>query len=93
MGLFAACAIAALVAVRSGLARRWCRAARDGVQSVSNQIAFSRRCQIETWFARGKLTSPKTGARLPHTQLTPNHNLKSAIRNFLDEVREFATET
>ena len=25
--------------------------------------------------------------------LTPNHNLKSAIRNFLDEVREFATET
>ena len=30
---------------------------------------------------------------LPHTQLTPNHNLKSAIRNFLDEVREFATET
>ena len=83
----------ALKLVSSGDLWPLVRAARDGVQSVSNQIAFFRRCQIETWFARGKLTSPKTGARLPHTQLTPNHNLKSAIRNFLDEVREFATET
>lgn len=46
--------------------------------------------EIEAWFARGNNTSPKTGATLPHQFLTPNHNLKSAIQDFLAEVRPFA---
>jgi hypothetical protein len=48
---------------------------------------------IKDWFARGNNTSPKTGGRLPHTHLTPNHNLKSAIRDFLEEVRSFDAAT
>ena len=54
--------------------------------------SYERR-DVEAWFARGKRTSPKTGARLPHTHLTPNHNLKSAIRDFLEEVRSFDAAT
>ena len=54
--------------------------------------SYERR-DIAAWFARGKRTSPKTGARLPHTHLTPNHNLKSAIRDFLEEVRSFDAAT
>ena len=48
------------------------------------------RSDIELWFARGNDTSPKTGGALPHQFLTPNHNLRSAIQDFLAEVREFA---
>ena len=54
--------------------------------------SYERR-DVEAWFARGKRTSPKTGARLPHTHLTPNHNLKSAIRDFIEEVRSFDAAT
>ena len=54
--------------------------------------SYERRA-ITDWFARGNNTSPKTGGRLPHTHLTPNHNLKSAIRDFLEEVRSFDAAT
>ena len=47
------------------------------------------RSDIELWFARGNNTSPKTGGALPHQFLTPNHNLRSAIQDFLAEVRKF----
>ena len=45
--------------------------------------SYERR-EIESWFARGKRTSPMTGAQLPHTHLTPNINLRKAIQNFLE---------
>ena len=45
--------------------------------------------EINAWFALGNNTSPKTGAALPHQFLTPNHNLRSAIQDFLAEVRKF----
>ena len=45
--------------------------------------------EINAWFARGNNTSPKTGAQLDDTRLFPNHNLKSAIQDFLAEVRKF----
>jgi hypothetical protein len=48
------------------------------------------RSDIEAWFNRGNDTSPKTGGALPHQFLTPNHNLRSAIQDFLAEVRQFA---
>ena len=47
------------------------------------------RSEINAWFARGHNTSPKTGGELPHQFLTPNHNLMSAIQDFLAEVRQF----
>ena len=53
--------------------------------------SYERR-EIQAWFARGKRTSPMTGAQLPHTHLTPNINLKKAIQNFLEEVRQFDCE-
>ena len=53
--------------------------------------SYERR-EIEAWFNRGKRTSPMTGAQLPHTHLTPNINLKKAIQNFLEEVRQFDCE-
>ena len=45
--------------------------------------------EINAWFALGNNTSPKTGAALPHQFLTPNHNLRNAIQDFLAEVRKF----
>ena len=48
------------------------------------------RSEIENWFGLGNNTSPKTGGVLPHQFLTPNNNLRSAIQDFLAEVREFA---
>jgi ankyrin repeat protein len=53
--------------------------------------SYERR-EIQAWFARGKRTSPMTGAQLPHTHLTPNINLKKAIQAFLEEVRQFDCE-
>ena len=44
---------------------------------------------INAWFALGNNTSPKTGGALPHQFLTPNHNLRIAIQDFLAEVRKF----
>eukprot|EP00966_Prymnesium_polylepis_P207622 4809327-Prymnesium_polylepis.1 len=38
--------------------------------------------QIERWFATGAVTSPATGAPLPHMQLIPNHALRNAIEEF-----------
>ena len=40
---------------------------------------------IEEWIKRGKKTSPMTGAKLPHTLLTPNHNLRKAITDFREK--------
>ena len=40
------------------------------------------------WLARGKTTSPKTNAELPHAFLVPNRHLKAMCQQFLDEVRE-----
>ena len=37
---------------------------------------------IEAWLARGKTTSPTTGAPLAHTHLTPNHLVKSMIAEY-----------
>jgi len=37
---------------------------------------------IEAWLARGKTTSPTTGAKLAHTHLTPNHLVKSMIAEY-----------
>ena len=46
------------------------------------------RCEIETWFSRGKRTSPKTNEELPNAFLVPNRHLKAMCQQFLDEVRE-----
>ena len=51
--------------------------------------SYERR-EIEAWLDRGKRMSPMTGAPLPHTHLMPNHALKKAIQDFLEEVRKFA---
>ena len=40
------------------------------------------RYEIEAWFARGKVTSPSTGAELPHTTLTQNIGLRNAIEQW-----------
>ena len=40
------------------------------------------RASIEAWLARGKTTSPTTGAPLEHTHLTPNHLVKSMIAEY-----------
>ena len=53
--------------------------------------SYERRA-ITDWFARGNNTSPKTGAQLDDTRLFPNHALKSAIQDFLEEVRRFDVE-
>ena len=53
--------------------------------------SYERR-EIVRHFDLGRRTSPLTGAELPHTHLMPNHALKSAIQDFLHEVRQFATE-
>jgi serine/threonine protein kinase len=37
---------------------------------------------IEGWFARGRMTSPSTGAALPDTTLTPNIGLRNAIEEW-----------
>ena len=49
--------------------------------------SYERR-EIEAWLARGKTTSPKTNAELPHAFLVPNRHLKAMCQQFLDEVRE-----
>ena len=38
---------------------------------------------IEQWLSSGHDTSPVTKLRLAHTQLTPNHTLRSAGREWL----------
>ena len=49
--------------------------------------SYERR-EIGAWLARGKTTSPKTNAELPHAFLVPNRHLKAMCQQFLDEVRE-----
>lgn len=52
---------------------------------------------IEEWFRRGDRTSPKTGAELLHTNLTPNQTLKNVIIEFKQRLsyiqREQQTKT
>ena len=55
---------------------------------AADGFSYERR-EIQAWFDRGKRTSPKTNEELPHTFLVPNNNLKSAIQDFLEEVRKF----
>lgn len=40
------------------------------------------RVAIEEWFAGGSTTSPKTGAALDSTTLTPNHALRNAVEEW-----------
>ncbi len=42
---------------------------------------------IAAWLARGKTTSPTTGAPLAHTHLTPNHLVKSMIAEYQSSYR------
>lgn len=37
---------------------------------------------IQQWFDRGHRTSPYSGATLPHTNVTPNYLIKSAISDW-----------
>ena len=48
----------------------------------ANWRAIDDRASIEAWLARGKTTSPTTGAPLEHTHLTPNHLVKSMIAEY-----------
>uniref|UniRef100_A0A1J3K1K9 RING-type E3 ubiquitin transferase n=1 Tax=Noccaea caerulescens TaxID=107243 RepID=A0A1J3K1K9_NOCCA len=41
--------------------------------------------QIRTWLQRGNKTSPITGARLSHHNLTPNYTLRSLINDWLQK--------
>ncbi|MBS0359291.1 MAG: hypothetical protein JSS53_08490 [Proteobacteria bacterium] len=43
---------------------------------------------IESWLANHN-TSPNTNKELPHKNLTPNSNLKRAIRDFLEQYPQF----
>jgi hypothetical protein len=40
------------------------------------------RCSIEAWFAKGKTTSPKTGAELSSLSLIPNHDTRARIQEW-----------
>jgi hypothetical protein len=51
---------------------------RDPVITADGQTY--ERAEIERWFAKGKITSPRTGAELLSTNLTPNIALRNAIR-------------
>ena len=53
--------------------------------------SYEREC-IEEWFARGKRTSPVSGAPLEHTCLTPNHAFKSMICDLIDEAKAKGVE-
>ncbi|KAG0554371.1 hypothetical protein KC19_12G086000 [Ceratodon purpureus] len=50
---------------------------RDPVIIATGQT-YERSC-IQKWLDSGKRTCPKTGLSLPHTNLTPNHVLRSVI--------------
>ena len=54
---------------------------------AADGFSYERRA-IESWLGRGKRTSPKTNAELPHAFLVPNRHLKAMCQQFLDEVRE-----
>ena len=51
---------------------------------LKSSYAFLRyeRSSIQAWFAQGKTTSPKSGAELPSTALTPNHDLRAQLQEF-----------
>ena len=55
---------------------------------AADGFSYERR-EIEAWFARGKRTSPKTNAELPHVMLVPNRDLRAMCQDFLDEVRQY----
>jgi hypothetical protein len=48
--------------------------------------SFERRA-IGDWFGRGHVKSPMTGAPLEHTALAPNHALRSAISEYMEELQ------
>jgi len=41
---------------------------------------------INDWFGRGHMKSPMTGAPLPNAELVPNHALRSAISEYMEEL-------
>lgn len=43
------------------------------------------RSAIESWFARGKRTSPLTNVALSTTTLVPNRALRNSIREYLEQ--------
>jgi len=49
------------------------------------------RSSIETWFASGNITSPLTGAPLPHLELIPNIVLRNIIRSHFPSLSSSAT--
>jgi GTP-binding protein EngB required for normal cell division len=44
------------------------------------------RSAIQRWFDMGKRTSPKTGARLFSTELTPNHAMRGLIQDLKEKI-------
>ena len=46
------------------------------------------RAAITRWLQSGKRTSPRTNARLRHTDVTPNHTLRGAIEQWRQQQKE-----
>ena len=46
------------------------------------------RAEIQAWLATGKRTSPKTNEPLAHTNLTPNHLVRSMVQEYLDKAKK-----
>ena len=59
--------------------------------STSDGFSYEREA-ISEWLAGGNLSSPMTGAALGRAELVPNHALRSAIQQFLDEHPEVSSE-
>ena len=59
--------------------------------STSDGFSYEREA-ITEWFATGHDTSPLTGVMLSRTALLPNHALRQAIQQYVDEHPERADE-
>lgn len=60
---------------------------------VSTRDGFSyEREAIAEWFASGQQTSPMTGAPLDRAELLPNHALRAAIQQYVEEHPDAARE-
>ena len=60
---------------------------------VSTLDGFSyEREAIAEWFASGQRTSPMTGAPLQREELVPNHALRAAIQQYVEEHPQVATD-
>jgi len=45
------------------------------------------RAAIQEWLDRGNRASPKSGAQLEHTSLTPNYNLRSQTQAWQQQLQ------